>query len=274
MKSVTALIVLGCFWLATAAKAQPADPAPQTSDTGLDPHQQLRVILHQPIYQRWQLRQERRSTDSSQHGPPWWSTYVASWFQHANDAVGRFIDWLLGQTRHARLPSWGPHASYTVAVMKTVAWAVLAGVCVFMAVVLYRAWVGSQDPQGTTRVLSREKIERAMEEGQALALDGKAWLEQAMRLSQEGDFRAVYRALYLALLSGLHAQGRIDFRPCRTNWTYVTRFTGSDEQRGQFGQLTTLFDDTWYGLKTATGTDIESVRQRVSRLIGVTVDER
>ena len=89
---------------------------------------------------------------------------------------------------------------------------------------------------------------------------------EADRLAAEQDFRAVYRALYLALLSGLHTAGKIEHSLTRTNWTYVQRYRGPGEERQTFGDLTALFDRVWYGRKPADGNDLPTIQQKVATL--------
>ena len=69
------------------------------------------------------------------------------------------------------------------------------------------------------------------------------------------------------MLSHLHGAGKIDFRKNRTNWSYVSRFKGSDEQRRLFRGLTALFDDVWYGLKPPRGVNIDTVKDQVAQLM-------
>ena len=81
------------------------------------------------------------------------------------------------------------------------------------------------------------------------------------------EFRAVYRALYLALLSGLHAANKIDFRKTRTNWTYVRGYRGPEPEKVTFTSLTALFDRVWYGEQPAAQSSIPEVRRRVAWLL-------
>jgi hypothetical protein len=138
---------------------------------------------------------------------------------------------------------------------------------VFAVFLIYRLIQERRSGGHAGRVLSREQVREALESGEALALGTPQWMAEADRLAQQGDLRAVFRALYLALLSGLHTQGRIDFRRSRTNWTYVRRFRGVETDRRIFATLTSLFDRVWYGLKHPSGASFERVRGQVAALL-------
>jgi hypothetical protein len=245
-----------------AAQAPPGAEAPRSS---ADPHVQLRQILKQPLYQRWKLRQLRAESQDGE-------STVAARVRELMDGIGASLRGLLKKLFGGWwAPSWNPGTADTstlLAAIKGGAWVALVAALVFMATILYRYFRDSRRTLGQARVLSRQQVRRALEDGQALAMAGPQWLQEAGRLAGEGDLRAVYRAMYLALLSGLHSGGRIEFRKSRTNWSYVSRFNGPEEHRRTFRELTTLFDDVWYGFKPTTGVDLDSIRAKVTHLVG------
>jgi hypothetical protein len=107
-----------------------------------------------------------------------------------------------------------------------------------------------------------------MESGEALAAESSQWLGEADQLAQEQDLRRAYRALYLALLSGLHRQQAIDFRPNRTNWRYVQQFRGHESQRQRLSQLTRRFDQIWYGHRDPEPAAMQQAKAKVQALLG------
>jgi Domain of unknown function (DUF4129) len=145
------------------------------------------------------------------------------------------------------------------------AWVFVAALVIYLAIMLFKI-IGVKPTANTARVLSQEQIREAMESGNALALDSSQWMEQARRLAGEQDFRAVYRALYLALLSGLHAAGKIEHNRNRTNWVYVAHYRGPAPERARFSELTELFDRVWYGRKTAQEDNLDQLRVDVAML--------
>lgn len=235
----------------TASQAQP-QPSPR---------EQLEEILQRPLYQRWKLRHERASAVRSG-----WRERLRELLFSGFDSLGRWLrDVFDAWRRWMESPGRGQSV---LSIVRIAGWTALTLIVAYVVFLAYRLWIEPRASRLAGQVLSREQIREALEEGAALALTGREWLEHAGRLASTGEFRAVYRALYLALLSGLHDAGKIEYRSQRTNWTYVARFSGPDEQRRTFHDLTAMFDDVWYGLKPARGADLEHLRRTVGGLIG------
>ncbi|MBI4612146.1 MAG: DUF4129 domain-containing protein [Planctomycetes bacterium] len=91
------------------------------------------------------------------------------------------------------------------------------------------------------------KPEAAAEAVLALAPEG--WEELAARLAAEGKHRDAVRAVYHAVLSGLHRRQEIDYRVTLSNWDYVAMMP-QGVRRGAFAEATRSFDLVWYGLRS------------------------
>jgi len=244
------------------------DPQPPASDSVVirsgSPHAQLDEILQQPLFNRWKLRQQRAATEPHEfHAMQVAKEMMEDMFR----SIGSFLGRILRMIRFPRFPGM-PGGGGFVSVLTLVMWLGGAALLLYFLVMIYRIISQRGKSVKNARVLSREEIRSALEEGDALALDGSQWLNEAQHLAQAGEVRAVYRALYLALLSGLHRTGKIEYRRQRTNWTYVSRFRGSDQDRSVFSELTKLFDEVWYGLKGIGHTDIDALRAKVTVLVG------
>ena len=92
-------------------------------------------------------------------------------------------------------------------------------------------------------------------------------LDHADELAGQEDLRLAFRAMYLALLSGLHRDGRVNYNRRRTNWTYVRGFKGQEDDRRRFGQLTDAFDGSWYGLRRPDRAEFDRMRSITSTLL-------
>ena len=258
----------GTLAIVFAALSCPTDAA-TTAQTNteppvtIEPHLQLQEILEKPIYQRWKLRQERE-LKREESG---WGKALSEMIDRMFEGLGNLINrWLQGITPRQK-PSWFSGFSI-IDTLKIIAWAALILITLLLGIVVYKHLTQPQGVELNGRVLTREQVREALDQGAALKLDTPRWLQEASRLGTEGEFRAVYRALYLALLSGLHSDGKIDFRRNRTNWNYVSKFDGPDEQRTVFDRLTRLFDDVWYGHKTADRREMDRARSEVISLVG------
>ncbi len=226
-----------------------------------DPHQQLQEILKRPLYQRWQLRQGQ-AQDSAAGAA-------------AREELQKFADWLdewirfLFRSPRSATGSWAmPSLSDGLKILFWIVGGVAIGLFVLaLVILLIRVFRDNQKSRSSDNVLSREQIARALDQGNALAMGGEQWLDEAGRLAAEKNFRAMYRAMYLALLSGLHANGTIDFNRHHTNWTYVHRYRGLPAEREVFSSLTDLFDSVWYGWQTSSHADLNTLRSQVQTLI-------
>ena len=247
-----------------SGRAGAASPEPEAAPPAeaVDPHLQVRRILEQPIYQRWKLRQEQ-----AEAADPGQSELNRS----LRRLMDRWSDWLDDwlRKRQRNLPNLPavPAVSGFGGKLRFVGWAILAAALAFCLFVLYSYLRKIRAGVSTARVLNREQVREALAGGEALAMTAPDWVREADRLVRERNFRAVYRALYLALLSGLHQAGKIDFRKDRTNWTYVHRYRGPDSERATFGALTGLFDTVWYGLKPAEDTSVDAIKQQMTALM-------
>lgn len=77
----------------------------------------------------------------------------------------------------------------------------------------------------------------------------------------QGDYRRAIRLYYLKTLKGLTDQAHIDWKPGKTNRSYV-REIKNDALRTSFAQITSLFEYVWYGGSAINGQRFEAVRQR------------
>lgn len=231
---------------------------------------QLDDILSKPAYHRWERRFAKAGPQRA-----WMKTGpVPRWLSDALHNVGDWLGRKLfshdDETRTNRTALSDKGWLTLGLVLKIVFWAVLAAVVLLIGWFAIRALLDAKRRPARVKIRpTAEKIRAALSEGAALALAGEEWLAEADQLAGDGDFRAAYRALYLALLSGLHDAGAIHFRRNRTNWTYVREFRGEAAKRGAFENLTGLFDEVWYGLSTPANaeTRLPALQAEVAGLI-------
>ncbi len=259
--------------LLSAILAAEAD-APAGVSTHAD-HERLEQILRRPSFQQWKRRQTSTAVDPVTFweslanrfdrflGPVrWLAEQLSSLWQWLKDVW----EWWFGpeKPRSSRAGSSGISS-----LLMTGGW--IALIVVVPLLIYMMATLGRRAAViAPTHILSRHQIRQALESGEALSMSDQGWIDLARQLEAEGDTRAIYRALYLALLSGLHRRGMIDFRLTRTNWYYVDRFRGAGTDRDIFRNLTRLFDDVWYGGRPAYVTGVEQVRQQVQSLLANT----
>lgn len=258
LSAFTLMIVVAALTLPALRSTCAA--APTAADA--DPHEQLQAILKRPMYEAWRLRQERDLAEGDITIPHGFSDWLAGIGRSIRD----FLDWLFRSHRSPSTPSGFSVGQTLPTILKIVAWLALATALIFVTIFVVRL-LGKNKPNiPTANILSRRQVHQAMESGDALALDSAQWMDEARRLAEEQNFRAMYRALYLALLSGLHTLGKIEHSRNRTNWAYVQYYRGPSDERAVFADLTELFDRVWYGRKDAGGNDLETLRIQIARL--------
>lgn len=245
-----------CVVLSACGAAVAAAPVPQ------DPYAHLEQVMQDPLFQRWQRRIERPEASSD------WSRRLEMYTENVRAQTEAFFEWLFaslwgGGGTGRPGGGWGGAG----ALLKWIGWA-LAALVVLLIVLVVVKLVREARAAPSRATLTREQLRAALDAGEALAADSDAWVEEAQRLADEQDLRRAYRAMYLALLAGLHRARRIDFRRSRTNWVYVDHYRGADDERQSFADLTRRFDDVWYGQRPPARESFGGVREQVDALLG------
>lgn len=229
-----------------------------------DAYQQLDEVMRDPMFQRWQLRQKRSQNDGEKFEASWLDaigTLIGDW-------IGRWFErWFDSQEPPStKPPSLFESLGVMMTALKVIGVVLIGALLVFFAYTVFKL-LREAERRPAKHILSRQQVREALETGEALAMESDQWLQEVDRLVAERDMRVAFRALYLSLLSGLHSARRIDFRRNRTNWVYVHRFRGGEDDRQDFGQLTRMFDDAWYGLDTTGLPPIENLKRQITRLL-------
>lgn len=278
---VLAMLVVGPSPQALVQPIEAPEPATAHAPTdGDDLEQALESILQRAPFQQWKRRVERQALELN-WSDAGWAQGLGDWLRGWMEAIG---DWFSG-LRNALSGMRGPQITgpnfgagfgdLMLATLRVIAWVALALALIGAVYWLYLTSPRIRRTARRGQTLSTQAVRQAIEKGEALALDSSDWLDQASLLAQSGQTRLVYRTLYLGLLSGLHRRGMIDFRPHRTNWTYVARFAGPADDRERFSRLTHRFDEVWYGLGTVGEGDVGRAElDRLTREVGRLVGER
>ncbi len=245
-------------------------PGSDAQSPGIDADEaaaQLRDVMNDPLFSRWERRQQR-ADPGQQTDMSWLEERVEA----MADSVGDFFEWLFERDRQTTPPSGGATGGggggwFEIgSLFKLMGWVLLI-VCVLLIVWALIGRVRWNAVSVGQAAPDRQTLDRALDTGDALVASSAAWADHAGQLAGEQDLRQAFRAMYLALLSGLHAGGAIRFRPQRTNWTYADGFNGSDAHRATFRQLTSVFDDVWYGQQQPDTSSFATIRRDVDGLL-------
>ncbi|WP_210463211.1 DUF4129 domain-containing protein [Rufibacter roseolus] len=140
--------------------------------------------------------------------------------------VGDFLNSLLGKTSYN---GFWKYVLYAIAIATTV----------FVILKLFQVdFSGLFGRKPAAAALSYETYRENIHE-----IDFAALLEEA---EAQGDYRRAIRLYYLRTLKTLTDGGFIDWRPGKTNWSYVHELQNSPLQK-PFERVTQLFEYVWYG---------------------------
>jgi len=263
---------------ASTGGASKTNPPLDATSTSSEARRQIEQVLDAPAFQQWRRRDHRSRGEGDGSLLP---QSLSDWLEQTQQSI---TDWLEatfeglfddgsnasgggsppgGSTGSPSGPAGGVSL---VGGLELMGWAVLAlavGFIIAMGVWLAMRRRPKKDEPGVTR----QRLHDALAQGEALAADSPEWLNEADTLARKDDLRRSYRALYLALLSGLHREGMIDFRPNRTNWMYVRQFRGHEASRQRLARLTEQFDAVWYGRRHPDRAAMDRARQQVQQLL-------
>lgn len=261
------LLVAGGLLLATGITAGIAGHARGQAVTGIPihrdhPNQVLRQVLKDPLFHQWQLKTHQRATKSAL------DSYFAKVLRTIRNLLKRI--WNRHSKSHFKQPDSAPAGSSDFPYLLIILGKVIIIAAVIAAIFLIINLLVNRNPKSSPPPppADRRDVAEALQEGDALALESDQWLNKAREFESSGDFRLMYRALYLALLAGLHEKGKIRFRRSATNYTLVRGFIGSQSDRTIFGNLTDRFDHVWYGWKIYPAQATEELKSAMSTLLG------
>ena len=235
MVTAIALVLFGLLISTGAAIAQtPAGQSPTTREIRAD----LQDILRQPEF----------SAEPRKSGP------LATALEQIRDSIEkawkRITDWLekAFRGRTGSMGTVGTAIAYTL-----IAALVALGVMALVRIIRTRDKTRRPEPP-------RPAINTAQpaDEETPIPPPGE-WIVAAGRHAADSDFRAAFRAVFMAILLELERTGQIEYERSRTNGDYL-RLLRSLDLRAIYELLAPLvrdFDIYWYGRRPATEADYQ-----------------
>jgi hypothetical protein len=232
-------------------------------------NQQLDRVLTAPEY-AW------RNPSKVEAPPSWLEQFndflrnsLAS-FGHALGRLGRTITrWFLSLFPHVSgIPTGGSDGMSAVA--QVLSWVTIIGAAVVLTLIL--AKIISRRPAVTPppAPAAAPSPDLESEDTTADQLPEDEWLRLARQKAEAGDLRQALRALFLAALSLLGAQGLVLIRKSKSNFDYerelrrkLNSVSGLDEI---FSADRKLFERCWYGAYPVTIVEFEQSDSLYQRL--------
>lgn len=191
------------------------------------------------------VRRELRQILSSPEYKPVQPSLVEKWIARAGKFVGngirRFFVWIVDHL------SFGDGSKASV--LATLgSWAVALGFVVLLGLVIRKL---AQSARG------QADVDAPAGDADYEMPSAKLLIRQAAKLAESGDYRAAFRAAYLASIAYLDDIRALRFERSRTNWEYLRELKqgGYDKPHGELQPLTSDFDRKIYGRETCERED-------------------
>jgi hypothetical protein len=203
-----------------------------------------------------------------------WTKQIA---RDIGDLVGRVRDWFDGLTGDKKKTTPKPlrdtsPRDYT-AITRVLLYFLL-GVC--LVALVWVLWVGwKQQRRPAPRALAAAPAavpppDLNDEKLEASRLPTDEWLALARAQMALGEWRLALRALYLATLAGLGAQGLVTLARAKTNLDYERELTrraaGQDALVAGFSARRLSFERVWYGRDTAAEPEVRAWLAELERV--------
>jgi hypothetical protein len=237
--------------------------APSSKGRSVDPAQLNRAIdtvLARPEFQ-WRLRPPPRPEESEEQDGPFKRfirvglEMIREFFQWIGRVLGRVIEWISSLFPHgdARTETGGA-VSAGLGLLRVLLYVFVAAAVVLLAVLIYLVWKRSR-ALATTVLAARAALPATPdlhdENTQAAQLPAEGWLALAREQLARGEWRLAWRALYLATLAQLAADGLLSLAKFKTNLDYERelrrRALTRREIVARFAARRDGFEAVWYG---------------------------
>ncbi len=263
---ITVFLVLLILWGWTPACILSAgDDSPMEYETGRILPEKLDQSIEEVMKRRefaWRMPRDENVQKEKQEG------LLADFAQWLNDVTKKclktakeWIEWLRNQfsdtNPHVPFPDSG-RDSQTLA--KYWLYGLLTLLAILLPVLFWKQWRRPKnsaiiEAQGITALpdLNREEIQADM-------LPSDQWLELALELADQGEFRLAIRSLYLGTLARLAEFHMITIAGYKSNRDYVQEISRRGHDReplpNLFSASVRMFESIWYGSRIVGRDDV------------------
>lgn len=177
-------------------------------------------------------------------------------FQDAVREILQAVEQFLNELFHIPTPGATDSRAVSSAMMLTI---YAIGFIALLAIGYYmwsRARRASEEEASTKRGASAvEKI-----------LDSQGYRDEAVRLSESGDYKGACRNLYLCFLQLMHEKTVTAFAPAKTNYEYRYILSPYPSLQRGFKDLAETVELVWFGNKSADNSDYLQCRSILEKL--------
>jgi len=213
--------------------------------------------------------------------PPSWSKQLEDWVRDSSTSLGHAIRRLfrtLGKWVQNLIPQIQPNLDLSSRnnqtlsrVVQVLAWIMIAiAACVLILVIMKLV---KPNPAAIARNLPPATAATPDLDNEATAADElpeHEWFQLAHEKAGQGDLRQALRALFLASLSLLGAEGLVLIRRSKSNFDYERELRGKSgsalDVTNIFSAGRQLFERCWYGAHPATTAEFDESTRLYQRL--------
>jgi len=241
--------------------AAEAAPAPRAAVAPVELDRAIDGVLARPEF-RWRLRPPPGRASAATDGP------IKRFVREGAEILGRAVRSLGRTLRDAvdwiqrRFFGDRPTATHAAggAVLDVLRFALYLFIGAAVVLILWVIWlIARQARRVPTPVLMAQAVAAAPDlrgdNVQAAQLPADGWLALAREQAARGEWRLALRALYLATLAQLAAEGLISLARFKTNLDYERevrrRALSRSEVAARFARRRREFEDVWYGRANA-----------------------
>jgi hypothetical protein len=247
------------------ASATPNTARPNTAEV----NQQLDRVLRAPEY-AW------RNPDKAQ-APPGWLDQFKDWLRDCLVSLGRtfgrlldaVINWILSLFPHVSGVNLGGTDGISV-VARVLSWVTIIAAAAVLTLILVKIVSRRRAVKPLQAPAAAPIPDLESEDTTADQLPEDEWLRLARQKAEDGDLRQALRALFLAVLSLLGAQGVILIRKSKSNFDYERELTRKASSVPGLSEMFSadrrLFERCWYGAHPVTTAEFEQSDSLYQRL--------
>ncbi|MDX2186137.1 MAG: hypothetical protein SFV32_04320 [Opitutaceae bacterium] len=270
--TIALLVLAGLTALPTPVVASNHPAPPPTATSSVIPsdtlERELRHVLQTPEFE-WQLRPKRDARFRESNRGPIERLFAAGVrkiidvFQWIGDAWDRLTRWWRDLFPDSSSKPSGVSASALSVVANVLLYGLLIVVVGLLGYLLYATFrrMPRKSPQTKAGVavavpdLTDERVHAAL-------LPWQEWLILARERRQAGEWRLALRALFLAQLARLSAEGVLSLARHKTNLEYERemrrRLPGLADRHAHFRGRRLLFEEVWYGYAQASADAVDA----------------
>ncbi|MDT8390521.1 MAG: DUF4129 domain-containing protein [Lentisphaeria bacterium] len=258
-------------WLCVGGTASAGAAEPVIDENELD--QTIEKVVQSPRY-AW--RAPRENPLPEDHYSYSWFQAVGQWAKSCFDTLVDLIEKIEAffnrLFRGKDYPARGPFRWFGgVTIGEVILWIAALILAAWIGRILWRRFSGRKPQMDMAAARPRiPVVDLTSEDVSAEDLDEDEWFLLAAEKVSEGEFRLALRALFLGSVAGLGRRRLVQIRRYKSNRDYLRELKRREgycgEELRDFSEVADIFEQVWYGTRTADEHLYQDVNRPARRL--------